>query len=59
MPDKNGESHKTGAPSIGMLLFFWSWIVAAGYSCFRGTGLLIGSLFKRQKRQDWIYWWAG
>jgi 1-acyl-sn-glycerol-3-phosphate acyltransferase len=42
-----------------MLLFAWSWIVAGGLLLFFASpALLIGSLFKRQKRQDWIYWWA-
>ena len=62
MPEKNAAKSSTrpGPHLIGMLLFAWSWIVAGGLLLFfAAPALLIGSLFERQKRQDWIYWWAG
>ena len=61
MPEKNAAKSSTrpGPHLIGMLFFAWSWIVAGGLLLFfAAPALLIGSLFERRKRQDWIYWWA-
>ena len=47
---------RPGTHIVGMLLFAWSWFVAAMLLLlFAPPVLLLGILFKKQ---DWIYWWA-
>jgi len=62
--DLGGRSETSGAKSstrrgphiIGVLLFAWSWFVAAMLLLFCAPPVvLLGSIFKRQ---NWIYWWA-
>ena len=50
------SSIRPGPHIIGVLLFAWSWFVAASLLLvFAPPVLLLGSLCKRQ---NWIYWWA-
>ena len=50
------SSTRRGPHIIGVLLFAWSWFIAALLLLlFAPQAILIGSLFQRQ---DWIYWWA-
>ena len=50
------SSTRRGPRITGVLLFAWSWFVAAGLLLiFALPAIFIGSIFKRQ---DWIYWWA-
>src|SRR6185369_16923781 len=62
--DLGGRSETSGAKSstrrgphiIGVLLFAWSWFVAAMLLLFLAPPVvLLGSIFNRQ---SWIYWWA-
>src|SRR5206468_8531334 len=50
------SSTRRGPHIIGVLLFSWSWFVAALLLLlFAPQAILIGSLVQRQA---WIYWWA-
>ena len=50
------SSTRRGPHIIGVLLFAWSWFIAALLLLlFAPQAILIGSLFQRQ---GWIYWWA-
>lgn len=50
------SSTRRGPHLIGVLLFAWSWFIAAVLLLiFAPPAIFIGSVFKRQ---DWIYWWA-
>jgi len=50
------SSTRRGPHIIGVLLFAWSWFIAALLLLlFAPQAILIGSLFQRQA---WIYWWA-
>jgi len=50
------SSTRRGPHIIGVLLFAWSWFVAAALLLiFAPQAVFIGSVFRRQ---DWIYWWA-
>jgi len=50
------SSTRRGPHIIGVLLFAWSWFVAAMLLLlFAPPVVLLGSIFKRQ---NWIYWWA-
>jgi hypothetical protein len=50
------SSTRRGPHIIGVLLFAWSWFIAALLLLlFAPQAILIGSLFRRQ---GWIYWWA-
>jgi 1-acyl-sn-glycerol-3-phosphate acyltransferase len=50
------SSTRRGPRIIGVLLFAWSWFVAAVLLLiFAPPAIFIGTVFKRQ---DWIYWWA-
>ena len=50
------SSTRRGPHIIGVLLFAWSWFIAALLLLlFAPQAILIGSVFKRQA---WIYWWA-
>jgi 1-acyl-sn-glycerol-3-phosphate acyltransferase len=50
------SSTRPGLHLIGVLLFAWSWFVAASLLLiFAPPVVLTGTLFRRQ---DWIYWWA-
>src|SRR5438132_1885496 len=50
------SSTRRGPHVLGVLLFAWSWFVAAMLLLlFAPPVLLLGILFKRQ---NWIYWWA-
>ena len=50
------SSTRPGTHIVGMLLFAWSWFVAAMLLLlFAPPVLLLGILFKKQ---NWIYWWA-
>jgi 1-acyl-sn-glycerol-3-phosphate acyltransferase len=50
------SSTTRGPHIIGVLLFAWSWFVAAVLLLiFAPPAIFIGTVFKRQ---DWIYWWA-
>jgi 1-acyl-sn-glycerol-3-phosphate acyltransferase len=50
------SSTRRGPHIIGVLLFAWSWFVAAMLLLlFAPPVVLLGSIFKRQ---TWIYWWA-
>ena len=50
------SSTRRGPHIIGVLLFAWSWFVAAALLLiFAPPALLLGILFKKQ---SWIYWWA-
>src|SRR4051812_37606921 len=58
VPEQHAAKSSTphGPHIIGVLLFAWSWFVAAALLLlFAPQALLIGSLLGRQ---DWIYWWA-
>jgi len=55
-PSAAQSSTRRGPHLIGILLFAWSWIVAATLLLiFAPPVVLVGSVFKRQ---NWIYWWA-
>jgi len=50
------SSTRPGIHIVGMLLFAWSWFIAAMLLLlFAPPVLLLGILFKKQ---NWIYWWA-
>jgi len=50
------SSTRRGPHIIGVLLFAWSWFIAALLLLlFAPQAILIGSIFQRQ---GWIYWWA-
>jgi len=50
------SSTRQGPHLIGVLIFCWSWFVAAMLLLiFAPQAILIGTVFQRQ---GWIYWWA-
>src|ERR1043166_6120284 len=50
------SSTRRGPHIIGVLLFAWSWFVAAVLLLiFAPPAIFVGTVFRRQ---DWIYWWA-
>ncbi|HYX28541.1 MAG TPA: lysophospholipid acyltransferase family protein [Pyrinomonadaceae bacterium] len=55
-PGAAQSSTRRGPHLIGVLLFAWSWFVAATLLLiFAPPVVLLGTLFNRQ---NWIYWWA-